>query len=237
MDTFSLINRAHQGDKLARDKILMENTGLIWSVVKRFLNRGYEREDLFQIGCIGMLKAIDRFDDRFQVAFSTYAVPVIMGEIRRFIRDDGLIKVSRIIKENQMKIVGFMEKYSKEKGMEPTINEIEKELELSREEIVLALDAMGQVESIDREIAGEDNNCKIIDFIEDNIDVEEHVINKIYVGQLLEKLNGKERKLINLRYFQNKTQLQVAQELEMTQVQVSRLEKKILLSMKKMNNM
>lgn len=233
MDTFSLINRAHQGDKLARDKILMENTGLIWSVVKRFLNRGYEREDLFQIGCIGMLKAIDRFDDRFQVAFSTYAVPMIMGEIRRFIRDDGLIKVSRIIKENQMKIAGFMEQYSREKGMEPTINEIEKELELSQEEIVLALDAMGQVESIDREITGEDNNCKIIDFIEDNIDVEEQVLNKIYVGQLLDKLNGKERNLINLRYFQNKTQSQVAKEMKMTQVQVSRLEKKILLSMKK----
>ncbi len=237
MNTFSLINRAHQGDKLARDTVLMENTGLIWSVVKRFLNRGYEREDLFQIGCIGMLKAIDKFDEKFQVEFSTYAVPMIMGEIRRFIRDDGLIKVSRIIKENQMKILCFKEKYIKERGIEPTLIEIEEELRLSREEIILAVDAMGQVESIDREITGENNNCKIIDFIEDNVDIESQVLNKIFVEQLLEKLNDKEKNLINMRYFQNKTQSQVARELEMTQVQVSRLEKKILLSMKKMNNM
>ena len=121
MDTLTLINRAHQGDKLARDKILIENTGLIWSIVRRFLNRGHEGEDLFQIGCIGMLKAIDRFDTEFDVAFSTYAVPMIAGEIRRFIRDDGIVKISRKIKENQMKIMHQREIYINEKKKEPTI--------------------------------------------------------------------------------------------------------------------
>lgn len=123
MDTLTLINRAHQGGKLARGKILIENTGLIWSIVRRFLNRGHEGEDLFQIGCIGMLKAIDRFDTEFDVAFSTYAVPMIAGEIRRFIRDDGIVKISRKIKENQMKIMHQREIYINEKKQEPTIEE------------------------------------------------------------------------------------------------------------------
>jgi RNA polymerase sporulation-specific sigma factor len=232
MDTLTLINRAHQGDKLARDKILIENTGLIWSIVRRFLNRGHEGEDLFQIGCIGMLKAIDRFDTEFDVAFSTYAVPMIAGEIRRFIRDDGIVKISRKIKENQMKIMHQREIYINEKKQEPTIEELEKVCNLTKEEIVMAMDASRNVESIDKEMYSKDSAYTLMDLTEDDTNIEETVLNKIMVQQLMDMLESKERKIINLRYFKNKTQSQVAKEMGMTQVQVSRLEKKILNSMR-----
>jgi len=232
MDTLTLINRAHQGDKLARDKILIENTGLIWSIVRRFLNRGHEGEDLFQIGCIGMLKAIDRFDTEFDVTFSTYAVPMIAGEIRRFIRDDGIVKISRKIKENQMKIMHQREIYINEKKQEPTIEELEKVCDLTKEEIVMAIDASRNVESIDKEMYSKDSAYTLMDLAEDDTNIEETVLNKIMVQQLMDMLESKERKIINLRYFKNKTQSQVAKEMGMTQVQVSRLEKKILNSMR-----
>ena len=232
MDTLTLINRAHQGDKLARDKILIENTGLIWSIVRRFLNRGHEGEDLFQIGCIGMLKAIDRFDTEFDVAFSTYAVPMIAGEIRRFIRDDCIVKISRKIKENQMKIMHQREIYINEKKQEPTIEELEKVCNLTKEEIVMAMDASRNVESIDKEMYSKDSAYTLMDLAEDDTNIEETVLNKIMVQQLMDMLESKERKIINLRYFKNKTQSQVAKEMGMTQVQVSRLEKKILNSMR-----
>ena len=232
MDTLTLINGAHQGDKLARDKILIENTGLIWSIVRRFLNRGHEGEDLFQIGCIGMLKAIDRFDTEFDVAFSTYAVPMIAGEIRRFIRDDGIVKISRKIKENQMKIMHQREIYINEKKQEPTIEELEKVCDLTKEEIVMAMDASRNVESIDKEMYSKDSAYTLMDLAEDDTNIEETVLNKIMVQQLMDMLESKERKIINLRYFKNKTQSQVAKEMGMTQVQVSRLEKKILNSMR-----
>lgn len=232
MDTLTLINRAHQGDKLARDKILIENTGLIWSIVRRFLNRGHEGEDLFQIGCIGMLKAIDRFDTEFDVAFSTYAVPMIAGEIRGFIRDDGIVKISRKIKENQMKIMHQREIYINEKKQEPTIEELEKVCDLTKEEIVMAMDASRNVESIDKEMYSKDSAYTLMDLAEDDTNIEETVLNKIMVQQLMDMLESKERKIINLRYFKNKTQSQVAKEMGMTQVQVSRLEKKILNSMR-----
>jgi len=232
MDTLTLINRAHQGDKLARDKILIENTGLIWSIVRRFLNRGHEGEDLFQIGCIGMLKAIDRFDTEFDVTFSTYAVPMIAGEIRRFIRDDGIVKISRKIKENQMKIIHQREIYINEKKQEPTIEELEKVCDLTKEEIVMAIDASRNVESIDKEMYSKDSAYTLMDLAEDDTNIEETVLNKIMVQQLMDMLESKERKIINLRYFKNKTQSQVAKEMGMTQVQVSRLEKKILNSMR-----
>ena len=236
MDTLTLINRAHQGDKLARDKILIENTGLIWSIVRRFLNRGHEGEDLFQIGCIGMLKAIDRFDTEFDVTFSTYAVPMIAGEIRRFIRDDGIVKISRKIKENQMKIMHQREIYINEKKQEPTIEELEKVCDLTKEEIVMAMDASRNVESIDKEMYSKDSAYTLMDLAEDDTNIEETVLNKIMVQQLMDMLESKERKIINLRYFKNKTQSQVAKEMGMTQVQVSRLEKKILNTMRNEKN-
>ena len=202
MDTLTLINRAHQGDKLARDKILIENTGLIWSIVRRFLNRGHEGEDLFQIGCIGMLKAIDRFDTEFDVAFSTYAVPMIAGEIRRFIRDDGIVKISRKIKENQMKIMHQREIYINEKKQEPTIEELEKVCDLTKEEIVMAMDASRNVESIDKEMYSKDSAYTLMDLAEDDTNIEETVLNKIMVQQLMDMLESKERPLSIYLYIQ-----------------------------------
>ena len=234
MDTLTLINRAHEGDKTSRDKILMENTGLIWSIVRRFLNRGHEGEDLFQIGCIGMLKAIDRFDTSFNVAFSTYAVPMITGEIRRFLRDDGIIKISRTIKENQLKIISETEKYRIENQKEPTIEELEKLCGLTREEVVTAMEASREVDSIYRETDNDAGNGQaIIDKIEDTNNTENIVINRVLIKQMLESLGELERQIIILRYFQNKTQAETAKVVGMSQVQVSRAEKKILNNLKK----
>ncbi len=234
MDVLSLIEMAHKGDKAARDKVLLENSGLIWSIVRRFLNRGYESEDLFQIGCIGMLKAIDRFDVNFKVAFSTYAVPLIAGEIRRFLRDDGIIKISRTIKENQLKIYLETEKFRKDNNREPTVEELSKACDLTCEEIITALDASREVESIYKEIdTGDNKKQTILEKIEDESSHEVMVINRIMVKQLLETLEDTDRKIIILRYFQNKTQSEIANIVGMTQVQVSRTEKKILEKLKK----
>lgn len=233
MDTITLIKQAHLGDKKARDKLLIENTGLIWSVVRRFLNRGHEGEDLFQIGCIGMLKAIDRFDLEYKVAFSTYAVPLITGEIRRFLRDDGIIKISRTIKENQVKIIGETEKFKEENKREPTIEEIAKGCNLSKEDVVTAIESLREVDSIYRETDSSDGKAtNIIDKIEDENKSEDIVVDKMFVEEILDSLNETERKIIVLRYFQNKTQAQIAEIIGKNQVQVSRMEKKILLNLK-----
>ncbi len=229
MDTLTLIHRAHAGDKASRDRIVMENTGLIWSIVKRFLNRGYEGEDLFQIGCIGMLKAIDRFDTDFNVAFSTYAVPMITGEIRRFLRDDGIIKISRKIKENQMRIMAETEKYRNQYQKEPTLEELTELCDLTKEEIVSAMEAAREIESIDKEIDnGTGKSQTILDKIEDHRNPENMVLNRVMIKQMLESLEKEERDIIILRYFQNKTQTETAEIVGMSQVQVSRTEKKIL---------
>lgn len=234
MDTLTLINQAHNGDKASRDRIVMENTGLIWSIVKRFLNRGCEGEDLFQIGCIGMLKAIDNFDTQFNVAFSTYAVPMITGEIRRFLRDDGIIKISRKIKENQSKIISETEKFRKDMGREPSIEELSENCQLTTEEVVTAMEAAREVESIDKEISSEEGKGQtLLDKIEDSKNSENIILNRVMIKQILETLEEDEQKIIILRYFQNKTQTEIADLLGMSQVQVSRAEKKILNYLKK----
>jgi RNA polymerase sporulation-specific sigma factor len=234
MDTRTLIHQAHRGDKASRDKILIENTGLIWSIVKRFLNRGYDGEDLFQIGCIGMLKAIDRFDENFNVAFSTYAVPMIAGEIRRFLRDDGIIKISRKIKEHQFKIITETEKFRNKNQREPTMEELAKQCELTKEELVTALEASREVQSIYKETDSDSGSEKtILDKIEETKNPENLVLNRIVIKQLLESLEDSEKEIIILRYFQNKTQAEIAKILGTSQVQISRTEKKILNHMKK----
>ena len=150
MDNLELIMKAHQGDKEARDQLVFENTGLIWSMVKRFTGRGYDAEDLFQIGCVGILKAIDKFDMSFDVKFSTYAVPMILGEIKRFIRDDGMVKVSRSLKENGWRIKTVEAELTSMLGREPTVDEIATRVELTREEIVMTMEANREVDSIHR---------------------------------------------------------------------------------------
>lgn len=238
MDTLTLIKQAHEGDKVSRDKVLIENTALIWSIVRRFLNRGYEGEDLFQIGCIGMLKAIDRFDVEYNVAFSTYAVPLIMGEIRRFLRDDGIIKISRTIKENQNKIIAETEKFKETHHTEPTIEQLAEICNLSKEDVVTAIESLRNVESIYKEVdsSGEGSGVSMAERLVDKTDHEKIVTDRLLIRQLLDTLDEKERKIIILRYYKNKTQSDIAEEIGITQVQVSRLEKKILNKLKKQIN-
>ena len=229
------ILKAQNGDRLERDTLVTANMGLVYMVIKRFANRGYEQEDLFQIGVIGLLKAIDRFDVSTNFTFSTYAVPLIIGEIRRFLRDDGMIHVSRQIKDNIRKITIAKENLKKQNYAEPTMNELVKETGLSLEEIVVAMEAVSEVESIDQPIGGKSDGSltTIADQMEDRKRSETELINRITVSQMLDSLEGKERKLIELRYLEGKTQTESAKLLGMNQVGVSRLEKKILLFLRK----
>ncbi len=232
MDNLELIKLAHMGDKEARDKLVFENTGLIWSIVKRFVGRGHEAEDLFQIGCIGILNAIDKFDMSYDVKFSTYAVPMIMGEIKRFIRDDGMVKVSRLVKENGWRIRNVEAELMGALGREPTIEEIASRVEMSREDVVLTLEANRDVESINRVVYENDGNEVCVgDQVADKSNNEE-LVNRIVLNSLLKKLSDKEKLIIEMRYFLDKTQSQVAENLGISQVQVSRLEKKILLGLR-----
>ena len=237
-DTKELILRAHNGDKAARDKLVLENIGLVYSVSRRFAGRGYELEDINQIGTIGLIKAIDKFDDSFDVRFSTYAVPMIDGEIKRFLRDDGMLKVSRSLKENGYRIKKASDKLVSQNGREATIEELAAATELSVEDVVMALEANTDVESIYRTIYQNDGNEVYLvdklsgssgDTVKDEFaGAQEQLLNSILLEQLLAELDELEGKLIMLRYFKEMTQTQVADKLGISQVQVSRLEKKIL---------
>lgn len=229
-----LIEKSHAGDKQAREVLIEKNLGLVHHIVKRFLNRGVDAEDLFQIGCIGLMKAVDKFDLAFDVKFSTYAVPMISGEIKRFLRDDGMVKVSRSLKENGWKITRAREQFQHEHGREPTLEEIAKVTGLSTEEVVMAMDAGAEVESIYKSVYQSDGNeIYLVDQIAGKNNEREKLLNHMLLKQLLSELEGEERELIRLRYFQGKTQTEVAGRLGISQVQVSRLEKKILLKMRK----
>ena len=224
-----LIEKSHAGDKQAREVLIEKNLGLVHHIVKRFLNRGVDAEDLFQIGCIGLMKAIDKFDLAFDVKFSTYAVPMISGEIKRFLRDDGMVKVSRSLKENGWKITREREQFQHEYGREPKLEEIAKVTGLSTEEVVMAMDAGAEVESIYKSIYQSDGNeIYLVDQIASKNNEREKLLNHMLLKQLLSELEGEEKELIRLRYFQGKTQTEVAERLGISQVQVSRLEKRIL---------
>ncbi len=232
-DMSVLIERSHTGDKEAREVLIEKNLGLVHHIVKRFLNRGVEAEDLFQIGCIGLMKAIDKFDLRFDVKFSTYAVPMISGEIKRYLRDDGMVKVSRTLKENGWKIKKARERFQQENVREPTLQEIAKMTGLSVEEAVMAMDAGAEVESIYRSVYQSDGNeIYLADQLASGSNEKEKLLNHMLLSQLLSELEGEERELICLRYFQGKTQTDVAARLGISQVQVSRLEKRILRRMR-----
>ena len=232
-ETMRLIQMAHEGDKAPRDRLDEENVGLIWSIVRRFGNRGHEMEDLFQIGSIGLLKAIDKFDLSYDVRFSTYAVPMITGEIKRFLRDDGMIKVSRSIKELGAKAGAARENLSFVLGREPTIEEIAGELKVSREEVAASLEAGAEVESLYKTMNKDDGQelC-LMDRLEEKEDEEETLLNRMVLKELLLELEPKERDIIVRRYFYNQTQSAIAADLSISQVQVSRLEKKILRRMR-----
>lgn len=227
--TIALIRRAHEGDENARAQLVEENTGLIWCVVKRFYGRGTEAEDLFQIGSIGLLKAIDKFDLGYDVKFSTYAVPMITGEIKRYLRDQGMIKVSRSLKEINAKAYRVHEALFAESGREPGLEEIAEKIAVTREELVMAMEAGAQIESLQKMIYQSDGSGIVLeDKIEEPENRQESLLNKMLLEQLLGSLEAKERELIYLRFFQEKTQMQIAGELGISQVQVSRMEKKIL---------
>lgn len=232
--TIALIKRAHDGDKEAREQLVEENVGLIWCVVKRFYGRGTDTEDLFQIGSIGLLKAIDKFDLSYHVKFSTYAIPMISGEIKRFLRDDGMIKVSRSLKELSYKIFQTREELANQYGREPTLEELSGALQIEKEEIVQAMEAVSEVESIYKPIhQGEGSEIQLMDKLEEEEHPEEKILNHMMLKQLLETLNKDERRLIYLRYFQNQTQSAVGKMLGISQVQVSRLEKRIIENLRK----
>ena len=232
--TIALIQKSHEGDKAAREQLVEENVGLIWCVVKRFYGRGLENEDLFQIGSIGLLKAIDKFDLSYDVKFSTYAVPMISGEIKRFLRDDGMIKVSRTLKELSYKIFQTREKLLDLLGREPTIEELAEKMQIDKEEIVEALEAGSEVESIYKPIhQKEGNEIRLMDKLEEKDRQEEKVLDRIVLKEVLETLEAKERTIIYLRYFAGKTQAEIGKKMGMSQVQVSRTEKKVLERMRK----
>lgn len=228
-DTMVLIERSHHGDKKAREQLVEENMGLIWSIVKRFTGRGTDMEDLFQIGAMGLIKAIDKFDTSFEVKFSTYAVPMIAGEIKRFLRDDGIVKVSRTLKENCWKIHRETEGFRQQQGREPTMEEVSKLTGLMPEEIAMALESSAEVESIYKTIPQQDGSeiC-LLDRMESQGEGMQELLNKMVLEQLLEELSDEDRRLIVMRYLQEKTQSEVAKVMGVSQVQVSRLEKRIL---------
>ena len=231
--TEELIRRSQDGDKAARDILIEENMGLIHHVVKRFLGRGVEAEDLFQIGAVGLVKAVDRFDLSFGVRFSTYAVPMIAGEIKRFLRDDSMIKVSRSLKELAVKAVRLREQLLMERGEEPGVDELAERLRVEPEELVQAMDSCTEVESLQKVISqGDSEGVSLMERVEQGKDEQEALLRRILLEELLSSLDPKERRLIVLRFFHDRTQTQVASELGMSQVQVSRLEKKILSALK-----
>ncbi len=225
--------KAQNNDDKAMTDIIEINSGLLWSIVKRFLGRGYEAEELYQIACIGFIKAIKRFDISYDVRLSTYAVPYILGEIKRFIRDDGPIKVSRSLKELCIKIKEIQKEYLSKKGEEISISQISKILKVSKEEIAMALESQRPLESIDEQAYEDDSGGETkINKIDSGKDEAEELVNKICLDNLIKKLNEREQKIIMLRYYKEKTQSEVAKILGITQVQVSRLEKKTLSNMR-----
>lgn len=244
-----LIARAQGGEKEAREVLIEKNLGLVHHIVRRFIGRGYEPEDLFQIGTIGLMKAIDKFDLGLGVQFSTYAVPMIAGEIKRFLRDDGPVKVSRTIKENGWKVKMARQALQSRENREPTLMEIVDETGLSREDVVVAMEASVEVESIYSAISQEDGSeVYLVDRVVKGVsgsvgssraglfgeeDMEkERLLNHMLLVQLLDTLGPSEKQLIIMRYFQDKTQVEIAKQLGISQVQVSRLEKRILLTLR-----
>lgn len=235
--TIALIKKSHDGDKEAREQLVEENVGLVWCVVKRFYGRGTDAEDLFQIGSIGLLKAIDKFDLSYDVKFSTYAVPMISGEIKRFLRDDGMIKVSRSLKELSYKIFQTREALIAKLDREPTLEELAETMQVDKEEIVQAMEAGGEVESLYKPIhQKEGSEIRLVDKLEEKERKEDKILDHMLLKQLLEGLEKEERQLIYLRYFADETQTQVGKKMGISQVQVSRMEKRIIENMRKLGS-
>ena len=232
-ETAVLIERSQAGDKEAREVLIEENLGLVRHIVKRFTGRGYDAEDLFQIGCIGLIKAIDNFDVTLNVKFSTYAVPMIIGEVRRFLRDNNSIRVSRSLRDIAYKAIYTKEAMMKKSDHEPTIEDIAKELDVAAEDIVFALDAIQSPVSLYEPVYSEGGDTLyIMDQISDKKNGEEVWVEHISLTEAMKKLTKREHEIISLRFFEGKTQMEVAEKIGISQAQVSRLEKNALKTMR-----
>lgn len=228
-----LLHKAQKGDKRARDKLVNCNLKLVFNLVQRFENRGYDLEDLFQIGTIGLMKAIDKFDFSYNVKFSTYAVPMIIGEIRRFLRDDSPVKVSRSLKEIAFKVSQAKEELNRELGREPTIGEIAEKLEVPQEDIVNALEAVQTPGSIHETLYQDEGDpIYVIDQLRSEEEQENRWFDRIALKDVLKELPEKQRMVIVMRFFEDKTQTQVAKAMGLSQVQISRLERQALNNIK-----
>ena len=226
------IIKAQNGNEDIMEQLIEKNKGLIWSIIRRFKDRGVETDDLYQIGVLGFIKSIKKFDTTFDVKLSTYAVPYIMGELKRHIRDDGPINISRSIKDLGKKAMEIQREHLRKNGQDISIVEVAKKLRVSKEEIAFALDSFNPVESIYNSTTDQEDGPTLIDTISSNIDEQSEIVNKLSLEQLIENLNGEEKQIIMLRYYKGRTQSEVAKILKTSQVQISRIEKRILEKMK-----
>ena len=227
-DNTALIERVREGDKQAENRMVEENMGLVYSIARRFLNRGYDAEDLTQIGAIGLIKAVKKFNPEFNVQFSTYAVPMITGEIKRFLRDDGAVKISRTLKENAMKGWRCEELLRRKLNRQPTINEISKESGIDAESLIEAFEAATPPESSYESVYDNgDKEIRLLDTLTGE-EIEDGVINKVMIDDILSRLTEREKEIILLRYFRGKTQSEIAKIIGVSQVQISRIEKKAI---------
>ena len=225
-DSIELIKKAKCGDEAAREKVIVNNMALVWSIVRRFANRGYEAEDLFQIGSIGLMKAIDKFDMSYDVRLSTYAVPMIIGEIRRYLRDNNSIRVSRSLRDLAYKVLAIRDREMKTNQREIGIEEIAKELGVQKEDITMCLDAIQEPISLQEPVYGDGNeNIYVLDQVKDKKNTDELWAENITIAEAMKKLNDKEKMIISKRFFEGRTQMEVASEIGISQAQVSRLEK------------
>ena len=233
-ETQALLLRAKQGDMKAREELIAGNLRLVLSVIQRFANRGENADDLFQVGCIGLIKAIDNFNTDLDVRFSTYGVPMIVGEIRRYLRDNSTMRVSRAMRDTAYKVLQAKEAYMAEHQREPTVDEIARMLELKREDVVFALDAIVDPVSLYEPVYSDsgDTIC-VMDQVRDSKNTDENWLEQIALREAIAKLSDREKRILSLRFFQGKTQMEVSTEVGISQAQVSRLEKNALRPIKK----
>ncbi len=229
-ETNELVSLAKNGDELAKEKLITVNSPLIKSVIKRYLNKGIEYDDLYQLGALGFVKAIKNYDSTYNVKFTTYAVPMIAGEIKRFLRDDGTVKVSRSIKHLSIQIKNFIVEYNQEHNKNPTLDEISKKFNMDKTDIVFAMEANTTPLSLNDKFEDEES-CTLMDKISDGFTVEKY-IDKLTIRELIENLSAREKQVIIMRYYMDKTQSEIAKALGVSQVQVSRIENKVLKEMK-----
>ena len=230
-ETLNLVDLAQKGDDFSKEKLIFENSPLIKSVIRRYKNKGVETDDLYQLGCMGFVKAINNFSPDYNVKFSTYAVPMIAGEVKRFLRDDGSVKVSRSIKHNAIQIKNFISTYQCMKGYEPSIDEIATQLNLDPQDVVLTLEASSQLISIDEKLDDEDDS--LAERTQDGFSPDK-LVDKIVIRDMIDKLPAREKRVIIMRYYLDKTQTEIANSLGVSQVQISRIENKILENFKEM---